>query len=110
MARRGAGLALGWLWPGLGPGWSVLLFGGLCPGWGLRRGCPASAPPTLPARLAEGRRVPSSAAQAGVRLPTDLGIWSRRSCRINTSTESAFLGPIHEPGSGKTFVLLAARL
>lgn len=41
-------------------------------------GCPASAPPTLRVRLAEGRRLPSSAAQAGVRLPTDLGIGSGR--------------------------------
>lgn len=97
--REGEGR--GWLWPGPGPAWPVVWR--TLPGVrGLGSGCSASAPPTLRARLAEGRRVPNSAVQAGVRLPTDLGIGRRRGCGINTSTESAFLRPIQEPGSRQT--------
>lgn len=115
--RRGGegrgGARRGGAWPEPGLAWPVLLFSGLCPGsaadWDGHPRSRASAPPTLPLRLTEGRRPPGSAARAGVKLPTDLGIGSWPGCGINTSIGSAFLRPIHEPGSGRTSVLLSAQ-
>lgn len=89
----------------------VLLFGGLCPefgDWDL-----SARPALLPRVLEVGGGQPGSRLGHSSRCqvaPTDLGIGSRRGCGINTSRERAFLRPDHEPGAGRTSILLAARL
>lgn len=104
--RGGAGPCLAW--PGLAC--SVLSLSGLCSGsgdWDV-----GTRPALLPRApgVAEGSRLPGSAAPAGVKLPTDLGIGSWRGSGINTSVGSAFRRPVPGLGSRRTSVLLAAHL